>query len=143
MAFGVEKLGWAKKHWLFVIAFGLAGIYLFQFTSEIVSWLVSYKLDDFPFISVKNTIGVVFMLFAILLYLNQVDYNNVKLIGWDATYWLFLITSLISSFYFFNASFILPIVTAKLEFFPLISVQNALAIILFIMTYEVYKVVRP
>lgn len=143
MVFGFEKLGWKGKQTLFIIAIGITGLYLFDFTMAMVSWIVDFKLEDFTLISVRNILGFIFLGFSISLYLSQVDYKEISFIGWQPTYYLFLAVSIISGLYIAELTNDLVLEWVNLQFVDFVSVKNFLGAILLVIAYKLYKGIRP
>lgn len=145
-AFSMEKLGWMRKQVLFLIIVFASALYIFEFTSGILKAVVEYRLDEpFSFIAVRNILGVFLFILFVLFYLNQIDYNNIMLIGWTATYYLFVSAIVATGAYLFEPTneIIRFFVDFRLDFFPIISIRNALGIIMFILSYKIWKTIKP
>lgn len=144
-AFGFEKLGWMQKQWLFLFTTLLAGLFIFEFTTDMVSFVLNYRLELLPFFSIRNIVGILFGIFAILMYLNQIDYKEIRFLGFQGTYWIFLLSILLSGIYLFEPlqSLIINIINFRLDFFPVISIRNILGIMLFVIAYKIYKTIKP
>ena len=145
MVFELERLGWIKKQWLFLIIVLLSALYIFEFTTTLVSFFVEYRLDEpFSFIAVKNILGVFLFILFVLFYLNQIDYKHIALIGWDLTYYLFITAILIGGAYLFEPTYeiVRYLVDWKLDIFPLISIKNIIGLILFVISFKIWKTTR-
>lgn len=146
MVFELERLGWMKKQVLFLIIIFLSALYLFELTSELVKPLVEYRLDEpFSFIAVRNILGVFLFILFVLFYLNQIDYNNIRLIGWTATYYLFVSAIVVTGAYLLEPTndIVKFFVEFKLDFFPIISIKSFLGIIMLILSYKIWRTVKP
>lgn len=142
--FGLERIGWTQKHIAFVIIIALSAAFILEFTSGIVAFIVNFSLELMPFVSVRNILGFSLFILSVSIYLNQIDYRQIEFLGWTFTYWLFLTASILSWLWLFEptSTMINPIMTYKLVIFPIISIRNAVGIILFILAYKIFKVVR-
>ena len=146
MAFSLERLGWLRKQWLFLIIVFLSALYIFEFTSGLVSFLIDYRLDEpFTFIAVRNILGVFLLILFVLFYLNQIDYNHIRMIGWTATYYVFVFSIIAAGAYLFEPTneLVRFIVDFRLDFFSLISVRNILGILLFTLSFKLWKTIKP
>jgi len=146
MPFELERLGWMRKQILFLLIVFLSSLYIFEFTSELIKPVVEYRLDEpFSFIAVRNIVGIFMFILFVLFYLNQIDYNNIRLIGWTATYYLFVFSIVIAGAYLFEPTneIIRFFVEFKLDFFPMISIRNILGLILFVLSYKIWRTVKP
>ncbi len=135
-----------KKQVLFLIIIFLSALYLFELTSELVKPLVEYRLDEpFSFIAVRNILGVFLFILFVLFYLNQIDYNNIRLIGWTATYYLFVSAIVVTGAYLLEPTndIVKFFVEFKLDFFPIISIKSFLGIIMLILSYKIWRTVKP
>lgn len=57
MPFHLESIPITYRRYMF-IAFALFGaLFIFEPTTGMVSWILEYKLEVFPFLSVKNLLG--------------------------------------------------------------------------------------
>jgi len=146
MAFSMEQLGWMRKQIFFLIIVFISGLYIFEFTSGIIKPVMEYGLDEpFSFIAVRNIVGIFLFILFVHFYLNQFDYNNIRLLGWTGTYYLFVFSIILAGAYMFEPTneIIKHFVDFRLDFFPIISVRNALGLFLFILSYKIWRTIKP
>ena len=135
-----------KKQILFLLIVFISALYIFEFTSEIIKPLMEYRLDEpFSFIAVRNVVGIFLIILFVLFYLNQIDYNNIRMIGWTATYYLFVFSIIIAGTYLFEPTneIIRFFVDFNLDFFPIISIRNILGLTLFILSFKIWRAIKP
>ena len=71
MVLALEKIKWKHRRYLFTATAFLEGLYIFQPTNGMVSWIFEYQLDFAPFFSVHNLIGLLGLYLGIALLYNQ------------------------------------------------------------------------
>ena len=70
-------LSWRQKTYIFVAATAITGGYFLGITHDIFGFLleplISYKLDFFPLLSIKNLLGILLLWLALSIAFHQVD----------------------------------------------------------------------
>lgn len=73
MVMNLEKIPSETRRYVFMGVTALSSLFLFEPFTSLVSWIVDWKLEEFPIFGVRNILGfLIFVLFIAITY-RQVD----------------------------------------------------------------------